>query len=795
MLSVHMLTEAADAKSLTLKPPFEMAHYNASTAMARSRRSGIFPRTFRLLSLVALTCCGPLLGRAAGEDELVNLPDPLVGTDSSFALSHGNTYPGVFLPHAMATWSPQTGEGGWMYQYKKDSLIGFRYTHRPSAWMDDWGSFSIMPVAGHLEVTPEKRASHFRHEDEMARAYSYQVMLKDSGVRVEMAPSEHCGILQFTYRAGAHNYVVFDGGDGGSSVQIDRSKNTISGRIFKTRKGTASNFAVYFVLEFSKPFSDSGTWDISGLTDGKRSRDGKHVGAYVEFPSNVGAVSVRVGSSLISLQQAIENLNSEIPNSDYAAVAKAAKRVWEHELRKVELTGGTEAERRTFYTALYHTLQFPRLLNEKDSGGHTIHYGLYDGKVHPGPMFTDDGFWDTYRAAFPLLTLLDPKKDAEIIRAIVNTYEEAGWIPKWPNPVESNVMIATHGDSAVADAYEKGIRDFDVEKAYAAIRKDATEPGSGIFAARVGFEDQSRLGYVPADKYGESVSRTLGDAYDDFCVSQMARSLGHADDARTFLAHSKNYRNVFDPSVGFMRGRNSDRTWTAPFDPIAWGGPYTEGDAWQWLWSVQQDVGGLIGLLGGRESFTRKLDTFFSTTSDFKVGGYKSVIHEMTEAKLENMGQYAHVNEPVHHVIYLYDYIGQPWKAQKLIREVEAKLYQPGPGGWLGDEDTGQMSAWYIFSSLGFYPVTPGIPVYAIGTPSFTRAAIHLDGGKTLTIEAERHSAEDIYVQSVTFNGRALTEPWVTHAQLMGGGTLQFRLGAQPNREWGASAKIPSGKE
>jgi predicted alpha-1,2-mannosidase len=727
---------------------------------------------------------------AAHAASLADLPDPLVGTDSKFELSHGNTYPAIFIPYAMAAWTPQTGEGGWPYQYAKDNIRGFRMTHRPSAWTTDWGSFAMAPVTGALKVLPNARGTKFSHQNETSRAYRYDVKL-DDGTQVTMAPSEHGGVLRFKFAATDKAYVVLDAERGGSSVRIDPSSNTITGTNSATAKGTASNFAVYFAAVFDRPFQSFGTWGEKGETDTERERKGRRTGAYVEF--NKGeTVTVRVGTSLISEEQARLNLNRETPKADVDAVAAQAKAVWERELGTVEIQGGTEAQRRTFYTAYYHSLQFPRMLNETDASGKMIHFGLYDGKVHPGPQFTDIGFWDVFRAQFPLLTVLRPSKDAEIIRAMVSTYDEAGWIPTWPNPIETNVMIGTHADSAIADAYMKGIRDYDVAKAYAAIRRDATEPGTGVFAARKGIEDYLRLGYVPADKgVRESAARTLEYAYDDWCVAVMAKALGKKEDYDRFLKQSKSYRNLYDASTGFMRGRNADGKWTEPFDPLDWGGVFTEGNAWQWLWSVQHDVPGLIQLIGGRDAFIKKLDELFSTTNDFKVGGYKQVIHEMTEAKLGNMGQYAHINEPVHHVIYLYNYVGQPWKAQKWAHEVMNRLYKPGPDGWLGDEDNGQMSAWYIFSAMGFYPVNPGQPVYALGSPLFDKATIRLENGKKFTVEAARKSAGDVYVQSAMLNGRALDRSWIAHKEIMDGGTLRFVLGPAPNEKWG-TAGMPS---
>jgi predicted alpha-1,2-mannosidase len=724
-----------------------------------------------------------------------DLPDPLVGTWSMYELSHGNTYPGVFTPFGMIGWTPQMTEGnGWPYQYFRETLIGFLATHQPSAWMSNYGPFSLMAITGPLAAAPGERASHFSHENEQARPYLYSVLLDAYKVKVEMAPSPHGGAIRFTFPKADEAWVLLDANRGGAELELHPEAGTITGKNTSGARNSP-NFAQYFVAVFDRPLAQHGFAEVPDNAGGRplASRSTAHPVAYAGFSTREGeAVTVRVGVSLIGQEQARRNLDQDMPEPDFDRIVARAKSAWERQLGKIDIEGGTAAQRRTFYTALYHAVQFPHMLQETDASGKMIHWSPYDGQVHPGELFADDGFWDTFRAQFPLLTILEPKKDAEIIRAMLNAYDEGGFIPKWPNPGETNVMIGTHGDSVIADAYLKGIRDYDVAKAYAALRKDETEKGSGMFQARTGIEDYIKLGYVPYDRgVRESAACTLEYAYDDFAVAQMAKALGRMDDYKTFIARSKNYRNVYDPSVGFMRGRKSDGSWLVPFDPLAWGGVYTEGNAWQWLWSVQQDIPGLMELMGGRGEFIKKLDSLFTATTAFHVGGYGQVIHEMTEAKMEDMGQYAHINEPVHHVVYLYDYAGQPWKTQRWVHTVEERLYRPGPAGWLGDEDTGQMSSWYIFSALGFYPVNPGQPIYALGTPMFDRAAIHLENGKTFTVEAARKAPADFYVQSVTLNGKPLDRPWISHGEIIAGGVLHFRLGPQPNEKWGTSG-LPS---
>jgi len=538
----------------------------------------------RILFLTPLAACCAALGLWAETPKaasLADLPDPLVGTDSRYELSRGNTYPAVFTPFGMIGWTAQTGEGGWPYQYAKDRIQGFLATHRPSAWMGDYGPFSLMPITGALKVLPKERASHFQHANEDARAYRYSVTLDDYQVRAEMTPAPHGGVLRFQFPKTDEAYVVLDASAGGSTVQIHPETNTITGTNSSIDGNFPPGFAQYFVAVFDRKFTRQGTWDEAGTQPDAASREGKHVGGYVGFSTKEGeAVTVRIGVSLISLEQAERNLAADTPNSDFDQAVARARSAWERELGKVTLEGGSEAERKTFYTALYHAFELPRALHETDAAGKTVHYSPYDGKLHAGTLYADTGFWDTFRAEFPLLTILQPKRDSEIIGSMLNAYDEGGWIPKWPNPGYTNVMIGTHGDSVIADAYMKGIRGYDVDKAYAGLRKDATQPGTGRYEARGGIEDYLKLGYVPADgKAKEATASTLEYAYDDFCVAQMARALGKTADYRAFAEHSKNYRNVFDSKTGFMRGRNRDGSWVEPFDPLAWGGVFTEGSA------------------------------------------------------------------------------------------------------------------------------------------------------------------------------------------------------------------------
>jgi predicted alpha-1,2-mannosidase len=720
------------------------------------------------------------------EKKLVNHVNPLIGTDSSYRLSNGNTYPAITLPFGMTAWTPQTAEERWIYTYQADSIQGIRATHQPSPWISDYGDFSIMPMVGELIIDPRKRASKFDHRNESVLPHYYRVLLDRYQITAEVTASMRCGQMRFTFPQSENSFILIDTHPRGGYVKIIPEERKIIGYSLSNYGGTPENFACYFVAKFDKSFSRSGIWtDDRFLTDSSEKK-GDHVIAYISFTTKDNdAVQLTVATSFISFEQAERNLKNEIGENDFDKTKNEADKAWEKELKKIEIKGASEDQKTTFYTAFYRCLIFPRIWYEVDEMGQTQYFSPFDGQIHSGIMYTDTGFWDTFRALFPFYTILYPRKDAEIIQSLLNAYDEGGWLPKWMSPGYRGSMIGTHSASVIADAYLKGIHDFDEQKAYEAMVKDAMVKSDIKGQGRNGIEYYTQLGYVPADKVKEATARTLEFAYDDFCVAQMASALKRDKDGVKFLERSRYYINVYDSSAGFMRGRNFDGNWVFPFDPIEWGGPYTEGNAWHYSWFVPHDIQGLMDLYGGKDDFAGKLDEFFRTTPHFKVGSYDRVIHEMIEMVRANMGQYAHGNEPVHHVSYLYNYAGQPWKTQMWVRRIMDELYGPGPDGLCGDEDNGQMSAWYILSALGFYPVCPGKPLYDIGSPLFKEVTISLPNGNNFFIVASDNSQKNRYIQSLKLNGKEHQNTWLSHSDILKGGKLEFQMGEQPNKSWG----------
>ena len=740
------------------------------------------------------------------ETSLVSLADPLQGTDDPVNFSHGNEYPAIALPFPMNVWSPYTEPDGnpLFYQYRHHQIRGLRQTHEPSRWIGDYANFSLMPVSGKLVVTDNDRASTFRHEDEVAQPSYYKVHLDTWKATAEVTPTERAARLRFTFETPADAYVVLDvfGTKRISSVKIIPGENKITGvtRNYHGRAGMGvpDNFGNYFVIVFDRPFTASGVWSSNTVQPGVTELSGAQaLGAFLKFDAAANpVVGCKVASSFISAEQAERNLAQEIGGADFDTIRQRAEARWNESLGRAQVEGGTADQRRTFYSALYRATLFPHRFYELDANNQPAYFSPYDGKVHAGHLYTDSGFWDTFRAAHPLINLLYPETGGEILEGLVHAYDESGWLPSWSSPGHLECMIGNHAFSLLADGWMKGIRTFDADRAVAAMVHDANtqSPARCRAIGRDGAEPYNTLGYVPysnvpGDKqtYREAGAKTLEFAYDDFCAAQLAHAIGKNAEAAVFAQRAMNYTNLFDRQTGFMRGRKADGAWDEPFYPEEWGGPFTEGNSWQWTWSVMQDEPGLMRLMGGDKNYAAKLDAVFSTPSAVRPGTYGGMIHEMIEMVAADMGQYAHGNEPVHHMIYLYDYAGQPWKTQSHVRQTMALLYQPTPDGMCGDEDTGQMSAWYVFSALGFYPACPGDPNYLIGSPLFDRAVLNLPNGKTFAITAKNNGPQQHFIQSATLNGKDFDRTFFGHQTLVNGGEISFQMDAAPNYHWGAS--------
>ena len=721
--------------------------------------------------------------RAADEVDYVST---LVGTASKFELSTGNTYPAIAMPWGMNFWVPQTGKmgNGWTYVYWADKIRGFKQTHQPSPWINDYGQFSVMPVTGEAVFDEEKRASWFSHKAEVARPYYYKVYLADHDVTAELAPTERAVAMRFTFPQTDKAYIVLDAFDKGSHAEIIPSKNMIVGYTTKNSGGVPENFKNYFVLVFDRPFKYTAAVTDGNIDASSLSSTSNHSGAIVGFSTKRGEqINVRVASSFISPEQALLNLK-ELGDDGIDEVSARGRARWNEVLGRVEVSDDNTDNLRTFYSCLYRSLLFPRSFYETDADGRVMHYSPYNGKVLPGYMFTDTGFWDTFRSLFPFLNLMYPSMNEKMQEGLVNAYKESGFLPEWASPGHRGCMVGNNSASVVADAYLKGLRGYDAETLWEAVKHGANAVHPKVSSTgRLGFEEYNSLGYVPCDKHSQSVARTLEYAYDDWCIYRFGRALGKSDkELKQYRTNAMNYKNVFDSSTSLMRGRKADGTFESPFDPTAWSRSFTEGDSWHWSWCVFHDPQGLIGLMGGKQKFNSMLDSVFVVYPDVSSRG---IIHEMREMQVMNMGQYAHGNQPIQHMIYLYAYSGQPWKTQYWIREVMDKLYNANPDGYCGDEDNGQTSAWYVFSAMGFYPVCPGSNQYVLGTPYFNKVTLHLENGNTMTIKADGNSRSNRYIDSMTLNGKTYTKNYLTHADIMKGGSIVCAMSAEPNRSRG----------
>ena len=723
-------------------------------------------------------------------EELVN---PMMGTDSKYSFSNGNTYPAITLPWGMNCWTPQTGVNGygWQYTYTADKIRGFKQTHQPSPWMGDYGQFSIMPMVGKLQVNEEKRASWFSHKAEEAHPYYYQVYLADYDIKTEIAPTDRAAIFKITYPKSDSSFLLVDAFDRGSYVKIIPEENRIIGYTTRNRGGVPANFKNYFVIQFSKPFQQTWTVDDSILIASKKELNSFHAQAVVGFKTQKGEqLTLKVASSFISFEQAELNLNRELGKQSFEQITQKAKAEWGKQLNRIKPEGGTEEQIKTFYSCLYRMLQFPRKFHEIDASGNTVHYSPFNGHLEKGFLFTDTGFWDTFRSLFPFLTLVYPEMSSQMMQGLVNTYKESGWLPEWASPGHRRTMIGSNSASVIADAYLKGIRGYDMDLLYEALMKNTDSVGPINTLGRDGFKEYNQLGYLPADMYGGSAAKTLEFAYADFCLNQLCIALNKPTASiEKFAQRSQNYRNLFDSSYLLMRGKNKDGHFQKGFNPLRWGAEFVEGNAWHYSWSVFHDFKGLAKLMGGNKVMEKMLDSVFNQPPVFDESAYQKVIHEMLEMQVMNMGQYAHGNQPIQHMIYVYDYCGAPWKTQYHGRDAMNRLYRPTPDGFCGDEDNGQTSAWYVFSAMGFYSVCPGTNQYVIGAPLFKKITLNLPHGQQFQIKAPDNNARNVYIQSAYLNGKEYDLNYLKHQDIIKGGVLEFKMSEKPNFKRGISQK------
>ena len=726
--------------------------------------------------------------------DLVEYVNPLMGTDSEFVLSNGNTYPAIATPWGMNFWTPMTSKmgDGWTYKYDEYKIRGIKQTHQPSPWINDYAAFSLMATTGDLKFQEDERASWFSHKAETVKPYHYSVYLADYDVTAEVAPTERAAHFKFTFPESEKSYILLDAFFKGSLVKIIPEERKIIGYCRNNSGGVPENFHNYFVAEFDKDFEINHTWnDGWNLLENSANSEGEHVGAIIGFKTKKGeAVHVKVASSFISSEQAQLNLSREIGADTFEQTKEKAKQAWEAELGRIQIEDENIDNIRTFYSSLYRVLLFPRKFYEFNADNEVVHYSPYNGEVLPGYMFTDNGFWDTFRAVFPFFNMMYPELNGKIMQGLANTYKESGWLPEWASPGHRDCMIGSNSAPIISDAFLKGVKDMDVEILLEAMLKNATvaegRPVNSV--GRAGLEYYNTLGYVPYNVgINENAARTLEYAYADFTIAKMAEKLGKTEIAEKYFKQSMNYKNLFDPETNWMRGKNEDGSFQTPFNPLKWGDAFTEGNSLHYTWSVFHDIDGLIDLMGGKEQFILKLDEVFEMPPKFDDSYYGQTIHEIREMQIANMGNYAHGNQPIQHMIYLYNYANQPYKAQKKVRDVLTKLYSATPDGYCGDEDNGQTSAWYVFSSLGFYPVTPGADEYVIGSPLFKKATLHLENGNIFEINSRNNSKSNFYIESANLNGKAYNNTFIKFDAIQNGGMLQFNMNNLPNKNWGST--------
>lgn len=742
--------------------------------------------------LFAFNCATAQEGVINNVDNPVDWVNPLIGSDSDHTLSNGNTYPAIAMPWAMNFWTPQTGKmgDGWAYTYAAKKIKGFKQTHQPSPWMNDYGQFSIMPVTGKLRFKEDERESCFSHKSETVTPYYYSVYLADHDVTTEIAPTERAARFRFTFPETENSYVVIDAFDKGSYVKIIPKENKIIGYTTRNSGGVPENFKNYFVIVFDKSFTVTKAFDGADLKEALETQ-GNHAGAVIGFKTSKGEkVNAKVASSFISYEQAEINLN-EIGRDNFDDIKAKGKNVWNAELSRIKVGGGTADQISTFYSSLYRSLLFPRKFYEFDAKGKVVHYSPYNGKVLPGYMFTDTGFWDTFRALYPFLNLMYPELNQKMQEGLSNAYNESGWLPEWASPGLRDCMVGNNSASIVAEAYLKSEtkKNPDIENLYKALIHGANNAGPLSAVGRRGVDYYNSLGYVPYDAgINENAARTLEYAYDDFAIYKLGLALNKPkSEIDVYKKRSLNYKKLFDSENNLMRGKNKDGNFQSPFSPFKWGDAFTEGNSLHYSWSVFHDMQGLIDLMGGEEVFVSQLDKVFTLAPVFDESYYGSVIHEIREMQIANMGQYAHGNQPIQHMTYLYGYAGEPWKTQYWVRETMNRMYRPTPDGYCGDEDNGQTSAWYVFSAIGFYPVTPASDQYVLGAPLFKNITLKLQNGKEIVIKAPKNSAQNKYIKEMKFNGKIDNNNWLSHSALLKGATIDFEMSDTANKKRGTA--------
>ena len=737
------------------------------------------------LVCLAVVACSHRPEASAGDP--VDHVSVLVGTMSKHSLSTGNTYPAIARPWGMNFWTPQTGTmgDGWTYCYTADKIRGFKQTHQPSPWINDYGQFALMPVTGDPVFNQDDRASWFSHKAEEARPYYYGVYLADHDVYVELTPTERAAAFRIKYPEDEKPYLVVDAFDNGSYIKVIPEENRIVGYTTKNSGGVPSNFRNWFVIESDTPFDYVRTVSDGSVQSEETESQSAHSGAVVGF--SLGGdrkVNLKVASSFISIEQALVNMQ-ELGDGDFDRIKTEGRARWNEILGRIRVEDDNIDNIRTFYSCLYRSVLFPRTLTETTAEGELVHYSPHTGEVCLGYFFTDTGFWDTFRCLFPLLNLVYPEMNVKMQEGLVNAYKESGFLPEWASPGHRGCMVGNNSASVVADAHVKGIRGYDIETLWEAVKHGANAVHPHVSSTgRLGWDWYNRLGYVPCDVgINESAARTLEYAYNDWCIYTLGEALGRPEEEiGVYKERAMNYRNLYREEFSLMSGRKADGSFSDNFSPLKWGGDFTEGNALHYTWSVFHDPAGLMALMGGEDAFNANLDNIFEIPPHFDDSYYGFTIHEIREMQIMNMGNYAHGNQPIQHMLYLYNWSGQPWKAQQRIREVMDRFYTCSPDGYCGDEDNGQTSAWYVFSAMGFYPVCPATDQYVLGTPLFKKVEVTMPGGKILSISAPDNGKENFYISDMKVNGKRYTRTYLEHDLLTKGADIRYTMSDRPSK-------------